>query len=336
MRGYTVAAGYANGVLDYAVRRGADREMLLREACIEVSAFENPDNRIPLENYKAMIGVAKKMCDAPAFALEFCNETRFEELSVVGLICQSAPNMGEVLKQISRYGKLVTEVDVGLGEERFSVSPEPDGLWIVDNRTGPDDFDELTEMTFASFICEFRRHFGATPFALRLQVTHQKPSYANAYDEILQVPTEFGAPRRAMQIDPNWLAVEVSPANQYLFGVLIERGDALLRELNEGGTLRTEVERMILPHLHTGDISMEQIAEQLGQSRQTLYRKLKSEGTSFENLLDDLRHKMALHYLRGKKVSVNETAYLVGYSDPSAFSRAFKRWTGDTPGGVKG
>lgn len=333
---FTVSAGYARGILDYAAHRGADKEVLFKAAQIDATQFDNPDNRIDMANYQLLIGAAKLACNAPAFALEFCNDTRFEELSVVGLICQSAPNMGAVLQQLSRYAKLVAEVDLGLGDERFSISPEPDGLWIVDNRTGPDNFDELTEMTFASFICEFRRHFGETPFALKLQVTHAAPPYVAEYDRILQVPVTFGAARNAMQIDPNWLEVEVTPANQYLFGVLTERGETLLKELEDSTKLTAKIEQMILPHLHTGDISMDQIAEQLGQSRQTLYRKLKAEGENFENLLDELRHKMALHYLSGKKVSVNETAYLVGFSDPSSFSRAFKRWTGTTPGEARG
>jgi AraC-like DNA-binding protein len=62
-----------------------------------------------------------------------------------------------------------------------------------------------------------------------------------------------------------------------------------------------------------------------------LYRRLKAEGVTFEKVLDALRHQLALHYLSGQKVSVNETAYLVGFSDPAAFSRAFKRWTGMRP-----
>jgi len=76
---------------------------------------------------------------------------------------------------------------------------------------------------------------------------------------------------------------------------------------------------------------METIAEKMGLSRQTLFRQLKAEGTSFEKVLDGLRHQLALQYLKGKKVSVNETAYLLGFSEPAAFSRAFKRWTGVNP-----
>jgi Helix-turn-helix domain len=76
-----------------------------------------------------------------------------------------------------------------------------------------------------------------------------------------------------------------------------------------------------MPILHTGEAGMDVIAGKLGVSRQTLFRRLKAEGVTFEKVLDELRHKLALHYLSGKKVSVNETAYLVGFSDPAAFSR---------------
>jgi AraC-like DNA-binding protein len=71
-------------------------------------------------------------------------------------------------------------------------------------------------------------------------------------------------------------------------------------------------------------------------SRQTLYRRLKEEGCTFEQVLDDLRHRLALDYLTARKASVNETAYLVGFSDPAAFSRAFKRWTGKSPREMRG
>jgi AraC-like DNA-binding protein len=80
---------------------------------------------------------------------------------------------------------------------------------------------------------------------------------------------------------------------------------------------------------------MGRVACHLGMSRQTLFRRLKVEGVTFELVLDDLRRTLALHYLGGQKVSVNETAYLVGFSEPAAFSRAFKRWTGSNPSEVR-
>jgi len=118
---------------------------------------------------------------------------------------------------------------------------------------------------------------------------------------------------------------------RYVFCVLTEHAEALLREMDAAQTVRGKVESLLLPVLHEGDIGMDAIAEQMALSRQTLFRRLKVEGTTFEKILDALRHRLALDYLGARKVSVNETAYLVGFSDPAAFSRAFKRWTGLSP-----
>ncbi len=86
-----------------------------------------------------------------------------------------------------------------------------------------------------------------------------------------------------------------------------------------------------MPILHTGDANIDTIASKMGLNSHTLFLLLKAEDATFEKVLDDLRHKMALDYMNGKKVSVDETAYLVGFSDAAAFSRAFKRWTGLSP-----
>ena len=131
--------------------------------------------------------------------------------------------------------------------------------------------------------------------------------------------------------DDSWMNIKSPNPSRYVFGVLSERAEALLKELDNSKSTRGRVESLLVPMLHTGDASMDTIASKMGVSRQTLFRKLKAEGTTFEKVLDELRHKMALNYLSGKKVSVNEAAYLVGFSEPAAFSRAFKRWTGSSP-----
>jgi AraC-like DNA-binding protein len=117
-----------------------------------------------------------------------------------------------------------------------------------------------------------------------------------------------------------------------VFGVLIEKADALLAALDAAKTVRGRVEALLLPKLHTGEVSADWVSGALGVSRQTLARRLKAEGASYETVLDDLRRRMAERYLAGGRTSVNETAYLVGFSEPAAFSRAYKRWTGRRPG----
>jgi AraC-like DNA-binding protein len=98
---------------------------------------------------------------------------------------------------------------------------------------------------------------------------------------------------------------------------------------------RLEVERRLEAVLESGDVGIDRIARDLGYSRQTLYRRLKAEGTTYERLLDGLRRRLALRFVREQGLSVKEAAYRLGFSDPAAFSRAFKRWTGTSPGEMR-
>lgn len=95
--------------------------------------------------------------------------------------------------------------------------------------------------------------------------------------------------------------------------------------------LQREVESRIEPLLAAGTVGIDQVARAMGLSRQTLYRRLKSEGTTYEQLLDGLRRRLALKLISDEGVAVKEAAWRLGFSDPAAFSRAFKRWTGKSP-----
>lgn len=106
----------------------------------------------------------------------------------------------------------------------------------------------------------------------------------------------------------------------------IERGAA-----HKPPSLRREVEAAIAPLLATGEANIDRVARDLGLSRQTLYRRLKAEGVTFEQLLDGLRHRVAVRLLRDEQMAVKQASWRLGFSDPAAFSRAFKRWTGTSP-----
>jgi AraC-like DNA-binding protein len=101
------------------------------------------------------------------------------------------------------------------------------------------------------------------------------------------------------------------------------------------GRFRKEVEQRLEAVLETGEVGIDRIARDLGYSRQTLYRRLKVEGITYEQLLDSLRRRLALRLLREQGLPVKEVAYRLGFSDPAAFSRAFKRWTGSSPGEMR-
>ena len=99
-------------------------------------------------------------------------------------------------------------------------------------------------------------------------------------------------------------------------------------------SFRAEVERRLEPLLPSGDVGIDRVAGELGCSRQTLYRRLKAENVTFEQVLDQLRHRLALELL-SQGHSIKQVSYRLGFSDPAAFSRAFKRWTGSSPGSVR-
>jgi AraC-like DNA-binding protein len=335
--GPTVGAGYARSLADLAVARGADRAELLGQAGIAPGDLLDADNRIPFERYVALMHAGKALSGDQALALHYGETSNFGEFSVVGLIADASKTMGHALVQLNRYGRLVVEVDTGGESERFRVERTGDEAWFIDMRRDPNSFPELTESTFAR-IANHPRQFGSDdkPFVKRVHVTHPRPPYADEYDRVFRVPTVFDCERNALLIDDDWTHYPVAKTTRYAFGVLSEHANALLESLEASKTVRGRVEALLIPILHMGDPNIERTAQKMGLSRKTLYRQLKTEGTTYEKLLDELRHKMALHYLNGKKVSVNETAYLVGFSDPSAFSRAFKRWTGASPRKLRG
>ena len=328
----TVGAGYARGLLGLAVSRGASRAQLMGRSGITEDDLADQDNRVPMANYVALMRTAKELTGDPALALHYGEALDLSELSVVGLIARASATMIEAFAQLNRYGRLVVEVE-GIGSEnRFQMRKDAEGLWLVDTRKNPNEFPELTESTFARMICGSKEFGDASrPFVKAVRVTHSRPAHAAEYDRILAAPVTFDACENAMRVDEVWQDFKVARASRYVFGIFSERAERLLDELEKASTVRGQVEAHAIPLLHTGELGIDLIAGRMGLSRQTLYRKLKAEGVTFETVMDDLRHRMALHYLDGQKVSVNETAYLVGFSEPSAFSRAFKRWTGRSP-----
>lgn len=327
----TVSAGYAKALLGLAASKGADPTALAERSELQIQLLDNPDVRVPFRVFKALMLNAKDLCNDPAFGLHFGEQTSFADMSIVGLICQSAQTMGEAFHQMNRYSRLAIEVDGHDVGNRFELKRIGDDIWLEDQRRNPNDFPELTESTFARFICETARHFGDAPFARSIHLTYAEPEYRSEYDRIMKVPITFGSNRNATCIYESWLSIRTNLENRYVFGVFSERADELLANLEKASTMKGRVEGLLMPIIHTGNVGMDHVAAKLGLSRISLYRRLKAEDTTFERILDDLRHKLALHYLGGEKTSVNEVAYLVGFSDPAAFSRAFKRWTGSSP-----
>lgn len=330
----SVAAGFARALVQLAVRMGANRKRLCATAGLDPKLLDEQDNRVPLSTYRALMRAAKEETGDPAFALHFGEAFDMSELSIVGLIGGACETVGEAFAAMSRYERLIADIDGR--EHRLVLTLEGHDLWLIDTRDNPNDFPELTESSFARIASARHRWPDGAPLLRGVEVTHKTPTYRAEYDRIFEAPVRFEAGRNALLLaGGDWLAARTPLPSRYLFGVLSERAEALLQDLHTSTSVRGHVESVLMPILHTGEANMVVVAERLAMSRQTLFRKLKAEGVTFEKVLDALRQRLATAYLADKKVSVNETAYLLGFSDPAAFSRAFKRWTGTSPRGMR-
>ena len=325
----TVSAGAVGSLIELAVRKGADRAALLHRSRIAPGRLQDQDARVLMSQYFELMAAGKELTGDPALALEFGRTVHMQEFSILGLIFHSCETVLDAIVQANRYGGLVIDFDVGAAD-RFQWKRRAGGLWLVDTRPDPNDFPELTEITFGRFI-RLTRPFWDTPLVRQVEVTHPAPAYADQYERFFEVPTAFDSEWNAMRVEESRLRQRIAVQPRFAFGILSEHAERLLQDLEGSKTARGRVESLLMPMLHTGTASMDSVASKLAVSRQTLYRQLKSEGVTFETVLDELRHQLALHYLNGRKTSVNETAYLVGFSEAAAFSRAFKRWTGTTP-----
>lgn len=326
----TVAAGVAGALVDLASAKGADRAALTRRARIDPAELAHPDRRVPFDRYIALMRAARELSGDPALALHFGEAFELSDLSIVGFLDAGVDTVADGLGLLNRYGSLVVEVGAP-GVDRFVLERHANVVWLVDTRPNPNAFPELTESTFARIACMTRRFFGERQFLKQARMTHPAPEYLEEYERIFQVPVVFDADTNALGYDASWLDQKVATGPRYVSGILGAHAEELLKQLEKSKSMRGRVERLLVSRLMDGSVDMDTIAAELGVGRQTLLRRLKAEGATFARVLDDLRRATALHYLRAGTRSVSEIAYLVGFSEPAAFSRAFRRWTGNCP-----
>lgn len=326
--GRTFAAGVARLLFEVAVSRGADPSALAARSGVDPELFADQDARLPLSSYSALMRAGKELSGDAALGLHFGEAAELSDFSVVGLLGAASGSMLEGFNQLNRFSRLVVDVDAPKSG-RFVIERDNGGEFLVDVRRRPNDFFELTESTFARMVSSARRR--GSNFATVIHVTHADPGYGAEYARVFNLPVMFESDRNAIGLEKGWLERKFPAQPGYVFGVLLRHADALLNEIDREASWRARLEKTLMPLLHTGNFGIDAISAKLAMSRWTLSRRLKGEGASFEQVLDDLRRRMAESYLDGGKTTISEVAYLTGFSEASAFSRAFKRWTGVSP-----
>ncbi len=230
----TVSAGLASSLMELAVRKGAPREELLRRARIAPRDLRDQDDRVPMSAYVRLMRASKELTGDPALALEFGRSVHMQGFSILGLIFHACETVREAIVQANRYGRLV--VDLGTAV-RFQWQRRNGQPWLVDTRQDPDDFPELSEVTFSRFM-RLTRPLWDTPLVEEVHVTHPAPDYASDYERFYEVPTTFGSDWNAMRVDAARLDERIAVQPRYAFGILSEHAEHLLRKLEASKSTR--------------------------------------------------------------------------------------------------
>ena len=160
---------------------------------------------------------------------------------------------------------------------------------------------------------------------------HARPADTSEHERIFRVAVSFGAPLTKLVFDASVLGLPLVGADPTLGSLLERQAEELLAGSRLDGVFAGRVRQVIKEGLPGGEARVDAVCRRLSVSPRTLQRKLREEGTTFQELLEATQSALAEFYLRKPEVAICEVSYLTGFSQPSAFHRAFRRWTGLTP-----
>jgi len=327
---HTVSAGLVRGLVEFAIRNGAPSAELLAAAGLEPALPADDDIRIPFARHAALYRAAELLCDDPAISIHFGEWVEGMDLLVchVGSVAET---LGDALEMINRYNHLAVDLPTTHGGDPFLLERTAEGLWLVDATTYPDGEWRLTDTGFVRLIASSRL-ISKRQFVRRVHLMRGKPAHHKEYERIFAAPVRFGQDRSAMLMDPGWLALALPTTSRYAGAVLEAHAKGLMEGLGKHAPGRAVAE-MVAERLDGGAASMPSVARALGMSRPGLYRALRAEGQTFEDITIRSRKERAYKLLADGR-TIAQAAAQLGYSDRSAFSRAFKRWTGLSPSAV--
>lgn len=165
---------------------------------------------------------------------------------------------------------------------------------------------------------------------IQAELREAKPKSLHAYSSLFNCPINFLSDSNSLIFNKDELLKPLPTADAHL-AVVHEQHLQQYRDRRATLTMSDKVERILVAMLPSGEPKQGDVAAQLNLSSSTLKRRLNDEGNTFKSLLDNLRHELAIKYLNQDKLSITETTYLLGFSQSSAFTRAFKRWEGVSP-----
>lgn len=322
-----VAASSTLALASYLERQGVlDPAAVKRITGFDMAALTDPDLRVPARQHYRLWEYAEQVTGDSGVGLHAGQVVDPERMGLVGHVFFNCDTLGEAVIQYVRLHRLINE-SVSLGFERsdqlaiLTWQPESPELYCRQ------DMDR----TLAAVISRTRHFIHPGLRAEWTEVAHSRPGYGDDYARLLGGEVRFDCEYTRLAFDARHLEQPIPRRNPYVHSAMLRQVNMLLARLQPRRSFSRKVRRLISRQMASEKIDADSLARQCHMSRQTLYRKLKKEGLSFHELVEQVRKDKALRYVAADHYALGEIAFLLGFSELSAFSRAFKRWTGIAP-----
>jgi AraC-like DNA-binding protein len=317
---------WVHALIGVLARRGIESKELFSGVAIEPSMLADSRARIALSEWRVLVKRTMELTDDPGLGLTIASTVPDSIYQVLAPMFGASRSLREGLRLFERYRPLMGNMN------RFDMVEEGERAYVKFSPICPDpeipQFDAELGLSLVYRVPQrYAKH--ESDDADEIWFMHPEPVYAARYAQVFRCPVRFSRPRNAILFSRRFLDEEQIHANPALLEVLKESGDRLLSE--RGNTSLPDQVRALLRHdRDMRGVGPERIAKALNLSVRSFRRKLGEAGASWSTLLDEVRCQIACEELR-RGITIVELTERLGFSEQSAFNRAFKRWTGTTP-----
>ena len=311
-----------------AVSAGIDVARLMRKAGLTRKQVEDQSVRLAVKGQIEFVQLIADALQDDFIGFRLARDYDLREIGLLYYVWNSSDLLGDAFRRVERYTSILNEA------VSLRVRSNGNDLALISSYVGVKRLSDRHQMEFwvTSLVRICRQLTDRNLLPSRVSFVHRRNGGAAMLEKFLGCDVEFGAATDEVAFPEKVKQLPVVGADPYLNKLLIEYCDEARSHRKAGGlTWRVAVENAIAPLLPHGKAAVDEIAGQLGLSLRTLERRLRSEGLTFAEILSELRCDLAKRYLREQDLPISKIAWLLGYQDGSAFTHAFKRWTGRTP-----
>ena len=304
-----------------------DAAALFKKAGLNPEDANNPQARYPYSAVRRLWELSIEESGDPCFVLIAARQWHPGNFHALGYAWLASRSLKEALERLIRYFRVVTSDP----EELTLVAQDDTYEFVIDTSTVVyRALDVEYDLMLSLILDACRLSLGETFRPRRVCLQRAQPTCADRYTSFFGTKVEFDAPAYSMAFDKSQLDLLLPTGNAEIARANDQVLMSYLTQLNRSDIVM-RVKTTLIDRMPSGQVSKEDVAEALNLSLRTLQRKLHEEDTSFKQLLDETRRELADQYIRNPMVSIGEITYLLGFSEPSNFSRAFKRWNGTAP-----